>query len=160
MMILGRARRFFYQVADIISERPTLKPGAIVWCDLGLGSAEHSGVYIGDNKIIELNGDGYLKILSIYDFIKYSDFRTGMSLYSICDISGQVLADYQIASRAIRYLKENERRGYNLLFDNCHQFTAGCILNDLVNPFNTFEGLQVLVRIHFHELFISSRVVY
>jgi hypothetical protein len=145
---------------DIVDQRPALKNGAIVWCDLGLGSAEHTGIYIGDNRIIELNGDGYLRKLSLNEFVNCSDYRTGISLYSLCDVYGEVLSDSLIAYRANKFWEEKEKRGYNLLFDNCHQFTAGCITGNLVNPFKTFESLKVLIIINFNRAFITSRVVY
>ena len=41
----------------------TPKVGSIVYCNLAL-VAEHTGIYVGDNKIIHLNGSGLVEMVS------------------------------------------------------------------------------------------------
>jgi hypothetical protein len=44
-------------------------PGSIVKCDLALGKADPTGVYCGENTIIELRGDGAIIELTPDQFI-------------------------------------------------------------------------------------------
>ena len=39
------------------------KKGSIVYCDLAF-FVEHSGVYIGNNKIVHLDGSGYVEVVT------------------------------------------------------------------------------------------------
>ncbi len=36
--------------------------GSVVYCDLVAGFADHSGIYIGNNEIVHLNGDGWVEV--------------------------------------------------------------------------------------------------
>ncbi|ELT0935742.1 hypothetical protein R7Y08_004580 [Enterobacter roggenkampii] len=42
-------------IRDTVDEPAT---GGIVWCELAGGYATHSGIYIGNNRIVHLSGDG------------------------------------------------------------------------------------------------------
>jgi hypothetical protein len=159
-LLLGRSKRGLAHFKDLVIPRPLLKAGAIVWCDLALGSAEHTGIYVGNDKIIELNGDGYIKLVNLYEFVRSGLSRTGITLYTICDVWGKVLYDPQNANRAINYMEENPNRGYNLFFRNCHQFTAACITGNLNNSCSTFEGVKLHVKSKFNIPFLDDiRVV-
>ena len=48
----------------------------VLYCDLACGFAEHSGIYIGNNQIVELNGGGDIAIVSPKEFI---DGGTGVN---------------------------------------------------------------------------------
>lgn len=37
--------------------------GSVVYCDLLFGYAEHSGIYVGDDKIVHLDGSGLIEII-------------------------------------------------------------------------------------------------
>lgn len=106
--------------------------GALIYCQLG--TAEHSGVYIGNKNVIDLNRKGEIKKVSLKEF-------TGNILSTDKDIFIPVmkhamwpLGDENIAKEAFKNLAE--RRKYNLLDDNCHQFVAGCIIGNLENDCN------------------------
>lgn len=118
-MFFGRAKRAGYQLMDLLDERPSLKPGAIVWCDLGLGWAEHSGIYVGNGRIVELSGDGIIREVTKRQFVNGDGFgaRTGISIYAICK-GNRVLSSESIAERAKRMV--GNTRDYHLIFDNCH----------------------------------------
>jgi len=45
------------------------------------------------------------------------------------------------------------RRNYNLFFDNCHQFTCGCISGDFDNPCNLFRMVEMEIRVKLNPLF-------
>lgn len=96
--------------------------------------AEHSGIYIGDNEIVHLDGSGDIEIVSPEAFIgKLNGFNFAIDIYVSCydeSPSGSVA----IANRARDMV--NQCRNYNLIFDNCHQFTSGCITGDFENSDN------------------------
>ena len=41
---------------DTVFVKPV--PGSVVYCDLGFGFIEHSGIYIGNGRIVALERDG------------------------------------------------------------------------------------------------------
>ena len=158
VLFYGRVKRLSYHLTDIIKERPLLSEGAIVWCDLLLGSAEHSGIYVGDNKIVELTGDGVVREVSFEQFVSTGEslVRTGFTVYALCNKKG-ILANPKIAKRALD--KRDNSRGYNLFTRNCHQFTAGCITGNFTNKTLTFEQLKWVTALYFGTLSVTSRVV-
>lgn len=153
-MFLGRTKRLVANLKEYVYPQP----GAIVFCDLALGSAEHSGVYIGHDQIVELSGDGNIQCVSYKQF-RDGDIlspRTGVTIYLACDWKGNVLSDLSIAERARRMV--NTTRDYHLLFDNCHQFTAGCITGDFENPINFMSMLNQEIR-NYHNSTLEWRVL-
>lgn len=103
--------------------------GAIVYCDLALGYMEHSGIYIGNNKIIHLNGKGWIEIVSPYDFIRGT---TAISIYTSC-IDSTPIGNYSAAERAKYYEKKVGVKNYNFLLSNCHIFSSSCITGNTDN---------------------------
>ena len=51
--------------------------GSVLYCDLSFGIAEHSGIYVGDNRIVHLNGKGEIEAVSPAEFL---------SLFALQDI--------------------------------------------------------------------------
>ena len=136
-----------YSLKNIFKDNSiSLKQGAIVFCKLA-GEFEPTGIFIGDNQIIELNGDGYIKKVSINEFLNSSLIRTGLDLYTFVDKDNDLLYSYSFYLNAKDIL--NSRRNYNVAFDNCHQFTSGCITNNFENDNNFFWMLKDVVEKHF-----------
>ena len=107
-------------IRDKVSE-PAI--GSIVYCDLVLGVAEHSGIYIGGNEIIHLNRHGMVERVSPAEFI---DGTTALSIYVSC-LGPRPVGSNLIASRA-KYLEANDKvRSYGVLLNNCHQFSSACV---------------------------------
>ena len=109
--------------------------GSVLYTDLLFGYMEHSGIYVGDNEIVELNSNGEIAIVSPSEFISGG---TGVHIYVSCckDIINPLddpvpVGGEQIAQRALDMV--GEMRNYNILFDNCHQFTAGCLTGNFEN---------------------------
>jgi hypothetical protein len=98
-----------------------LRPGAIVACDLALGAIDHTGIYIGRNRIVERNGCGRIRKVSIKDFLNSSTLRSGVTLYAAC-AKGKVIASPEIARRARDVVGTDT--GYHLIGNNCHRLTA------------------------------------
>ena len=103
-------------------------PGSVVICKLLGGLCEHSGIYVGNNEVVELNGNGKVVKLSTYDFLRGSGIRSGFSTYVACDDNGNPLSDPEIAERACFFLGYDGE--YQPFLDNCHRFCSGCITDD------------------------------
>lgn len=121
-------------VDNVLKDKVTPIEGSILHCSLF--GAEHTGVYIGNNQIVELLGSGEIRVASPSMFI---DGTNAISIYVACN-EKTPLGGEHIAERARGMV--GKRRGYNLILDNCHQFTAGCITGDFENSDNFFLLVQ------------------
>ena len=114
---------------DVVKPRP----GSVVKVDL-LGGADHTGIYIGNDEIVEvanIDGVATIRIVSAEEFIEGDDFcsRVGTFIYVACkqDRNGNCIAmgSKDIADRARAAVGRTSE--YSLLFNNCHMFTQYCI---------------------------------
>jgi hypothetical protein len=111
------------------------KAGSILAIALGV-VFEHTGIYIGNGKVIELYGNGNINQISLKQFLSGaylpnpSDLdkiaRTGVNIYTAC-ANGEVIADSKIAERAILIKKKCQHVGYNVFSNNCHMFSGFCL---------------------------------
>jgi len=118
--------------------------GSILVCKIMGDAFEHSGVYIGDGKIVELAGSGEIRAVSFNQFLSDGPTRTGNKIYIACDRDDEPLWCYTAEDNAKEMI--GKRRDYNMVTDNCHQFTAGCITGDFENSVNFFWMLQDLIK--------------
>lgn len=88
----------------LFKEHVLPKPGSILYVKLVgiplsiLGTPEHTGIYVGDNRIVELNGNGNIIPVSLEGFLDYGSLtRMGLFAYVACDKYGNVLHDSSIA---------------------------------------------------------------
>ncbi len=108
--------------------------GSIVYCELHFGAAEHSGVYIGNDSIIHLDGSGIIEVVSSEKFLnRLGGFNNALSIYVSCR-NGIAVGSPGVAQRAVWELGTS--RNYNIILDNCHQFTAGCLSGNFENSCN------------------------
>lgn len=114
-------------------------PGTPVYCDLAI-IAEHTGIYIGDNKIVHLNGDGKIEVVTPKKFVSRLDGANPSKTIYFAVANGKAASNQKIADRARAMI--GKRRQYNVLLDNCHQFTCGCLSGDFENPCNYFTLVQ------------------
>ncbi|MBA1245821.1 hypothetical protein [Pseudomonas japonica] len=112
--------------------RDSVKPriGSVVYCDLAFGYMEHSGIYVGDNRIVHLTGDGIIEFTTPKGFL---DGGTGVSIY-VSALDEGAVGSQQVADRALAMVGKG--RSYNFLLDNCHQFTSGCLTGNFENSRN------------------------
>lgn len=111
------------------------KIGSILRTELVGGGADHSGIYLGDEKIIEIvekDSKGCVQLTDLNDFVHSSSVRTGTTIYVAVDmLSKDIIENEKIAKIA----KENigNKNKYQLLKDNCHSFVHKCIINEDFN---------------------------
>jgi len=98
-----------------------LPVGAVVVCEI-FHLFEHSGIYIGEGQIVELQGSGLVRAVSINRFF---DNRSGKHLLVACNAQGQVLVREGCYERAIAQIFTVQ--DYDLLNNNCHRFTQHCV---------------------------------
>ena len=96
-------------------------PGAIVCCGIG-GVLDHTGIWVGDNTIVELDGNGLIKPISP---ARFTAERSGKQIFIACDSTAMPLASEMAAKRAIAQIYQY--RDYHLIENNCHQFIWQCI---------------------------------
>ena len=116
--------------------------GSIVYCDMYFGYAEHSGVYIGNNQIVHLNGNGLIEVVSPKEFMANT---TAINIYVSCEGS-YASGEQYVADNALQML--GEFRNYNIITDNCHQFTVGCINGDFDNSCSFMWMLKDEIKKH------------
>lgn len=127
--------------------RDTVTPvaGSILHCSLY--GAEHSGIYIGEGQIVELQGklssdSGAIRIANKSGFIKGTN---ALTVYVACYGDGsQPIGSEVVAQRAREAV--GQRRNYHLFNDNCHRFTSGCITGNFNNDDCFFIDLQNTIR--------------
>jgi len=108
--------------SDVMSTEQVAKPkvGAIVCCGIG-GVLDHTGIWVDDNTIVELDGEGLIKPISVARFTKE---RSGKQVFIACDSHANPLACEQAAGRALSQIFQI--RDYHLIENNCHQFIWQC----------------------------------
>ena len=123
-------------IDNVFRDKVEPVPGSVVYCDLGVigYTVEHSGIYIGDNRIVHLDGSGEIEEVSPEKFLERLDgWNMAMSIYvSSCD--SDAVGSNEVANRAKEMI--GRYRDYNVLLDNCHQFTSGCLTGDFENSDN------------------------
>jgi hypothetical protein len=124
-------------VDNLFTENVQPVYGSIVHCSLF--GAEHTGIYVDNNQIVELLGTGEIRLSSPHQFIQGTN---ALSIYVACN-KKRVLSYQPAADRAIEMIGKS--RKYHLLKDNCHQFTSGCLLNEFNNDYNYFYSLEKLI---------------
>lgn len=130
-LVTGNSYRLEAEIEDKIS----ISYGAIIFCDLH-EYFEHSGVCTSRNTVIELNKSGNIKEVPIKKFLSDSSKK----IYILTNNQGLPLISTEAVQRAKQWL--NEKRNYNVIFDNCHQFISGCLTGNFENSDNAFWMLK------------------
>jgi hypothetical protein len=118
--------------------------GSIVCCTLA-GVLEHTGIYIGDDTIIELHGDGLVKGVSKQRFIEN---RSGSKVFVSCDRQARPLFSDDIATRACTQIYQYHE--YDLLKNNCHNFVWQCCAKQSAT-ITTFNQLNKRLASYFKQ---------
>lgn len=135
-------------VDNVIRDNVQPVKGSVVYCDLALGYAEHSGIYVGDDSIAHLDGSGRIEIVSPTAFLnRLNGWNSAISIYVSCRGSEAVGA-INAAERALRMAGSS--RSYNVVLDNCHQFSSGCITGEFDNSDNFLWMLKHTAEKHIY----------
>jgi hypothetical protein len=124
--------------SDMMSTEQVVRPavGAIVCCGIG-GVLDHTGIWVDDNTIVELDGEGLIKPISVNRFTKE---RSGKQIFMACDSNAKPLACEKAAQRALEQIFQ--LRDYHVIDNNCHQFVWQCFkLGD--ENVTTFKDLNI-----------------
>ncbi|MCE9679632.1 lecithin retinol acyltransferase family protein [Shewanella sp. AS1] len=97
------------------------EPGAVVCCFV-FGVIEHTGIWIGDDTLIELHGSGLVRAVSSKRFLAG---RSGSRIYQACDHQHQPLIAPDALHRAEQAIFQY--REYDLFDNNCHRFVWSCV---------------------------------
>ena len=126
--------------------------GCVVYCNLGLPgmlSTEHTGIYVGDNRIVHLNGKGEVESVNSAEFLsRLGGLNPAISIYvstkAVSYINVPLIKEISagsdiVADRALAQVKNKVK--YDLLKNNCNNFTVGCLTGYFNN--NSFISKHV-----------------
>ena len=122
-------------------------PGTPLLEDLGPGGLiEHSGLFLGGSKVAELHGDGVFQEVSLTRFLNgdkndKDNPRCGKRIFAACD--RESFRPLNIES-SVEFAKKHigKKTKYNIIANNCHRFTASCLLGMLQKPLSSKELVQ------------------
>lgn len=127
----------FKQVASI--------PGSIVCCYV-FGVIEHTGIWLGDDCLVELHGSGLVRAVSVKRFLAG---RTGSQIYLACNHQHQPLIADAVLTRAEQAIYQY--REYDLFDNNCHRFVWSCISQKGEEVVKGFNELNQKLAEHFNQ---------
>ena len=117
--------------------------GCILKCDLGV-LLEHTGLYIGNGKIVSLNRHSQIRIEDEHSFFPPGTNPDSNRIYAACyGETDEVLFSADAARRAKK--KVDGKTPYNVLFNNCHRFTTGCLTGNFENEVVSFTQLEDVI---------------
>ena len=131
--------------SDVLATEQSVKPkvGAIVCCGIG-GVLDHTGIWVDENTIVELDGEGLIKPVSVSRFTKE---RSGKHIFIACDSEATPLINEHAAQQALA--KVFQLREYHVIDNNCHQFIWECFgIGD--EKVSTFKALNVCLAKSFN----------
>ena len=113
------------------------RKGSVLHCELFPLVGNHSGIYIGDGRIVQLSKSG--EILCVTPGHFKGGITSAISIYVSCQ--GKVAVGKKaIAKRAKKMI--GKHRDYNFMWDNCHQFSSGCLTGDFENGNHSLNSLK------------------
>jgi len=124
--------------SDVLATEQKVKPkvGSIVCCGIG-GILDHTGIWVDEDTIIELDGEGLIKPISVQRFTKE---RSGKDIFIACDSNALPLCSDIAAQRALAQIFQVQ--DYHLIDNNCHQFIWQCFAPEMPMV-STFKTLNV-----------------
>lgn len=120
--------------------------GSVLYCNLAL-AFEHTGIYVGNGRVVHLNGEGVVEDISLKEFTERLDgSNLTNSIFCATDSNGHSIGSVKVAERAMRMV--GVRRGYNFAHNNCHCFTFYC-LTGMEIGIGSFTVVQEMLRKQF-----------
>lgn len=111
--------------------------GTPILVAMACGTIEHTGIFLGNSRVAELTGNGKIQEVTLSKFINGDENdiinpRTGTRIFVACDdATGKPLTDRKIADNARNFIENVGHTDYNLFLNNCHLFTASCVIGDM-----------------------------
>jgi len=107
---------------DLFDTDERVKPqiGAIVCCGIG-GILDHTGIWVDDDTIVEMDGQGLIKPISSK---RFTAERSGENIFIACDSNANPLISDVAARRALEQIFQCHQ--YDMINNNCHQFLWQC----------------------------------
>lgn len=102
--------------------------GSPIYCDLGFGFVEHSGIYIGNFEAIQLNGRGLVEVVNLFDFTDNISTTSRDVFFPLDKVNSIPIEFDEAYDNALR--KRGKLIKYNVVLNNCHKFTSGCLTGD------------------------------
>lgn len=118
----------YSSISSIFCDPVSLEPGSIVVVSLGV-FLDHTGIYIGNNEVIELFGNGHIRSISFDHFLsggeKKGDLspRTGLNVFT-ATYQNKVIHSEDIKNRAMQL--KNKKIEYSIFKNNCHMMSGYC----------------------------------
>ena len=117
--------------------------GSVLYCNLAF-AFEHTGIYVGEGKVVHLNGEGLIEKVTLREFVaRLEGSNPSVSIFCATDKNGKSIGSQTVAERALRMVGRHKR--YHLAFDNCHCFTQYCLTGDNTS-IGSFNMVQSLLR--------------
>ena len=117
-------------VDNVLASTVTPVPGSVVYCGLAFNAVEHSGIYIGNGKIVHLDGNGQVKTVTRKQFLDRLDgYNVAITIY-VSSREGKAVGSRAVAERAKAMV--GTTLDYHLASNNCHRFSARCLGVDSV----------------------------
>ena len=106
--------------------------GSVVSCHLA-GFWDHTGIYVGDGRIVHRDGEGYISEVTPSEFLaRLGGYNPAVSIFVSC-LEEIPIGDSAIAQRARDAVGRKRFGGDHLIEKNCHAFTQYCITGNIDN---------------------------
>lgn len=127
-------------IDNVFKDKVKPKVGSVVHCGLFANKIDHSGIYIGYNKIAHLDGSGKIEAVTPEVFLNRLDgLNMAISIYVSCK-DGKAIGSRIVAENAKRKIGKSVK--YNLFNNNCHIFSSGCLTGKFDNNDGFFSELE------------------
>lgn len=127
-------------VIDVLKDSVVPRNGTVVYCNLG--PIEHSGIYIECyRQILHRNRRGDIELVPPSDFT----WSYGDTIYVSCNDDQSIKSD-RAANRALTYYRSECWAAYDVVANNCHEFSVGCACDDFHSNAFTFFMLEVELK--------------
>jgi hypothetical protein len=128
-------------VLDVIRDSVVPRNGTVVYCKIG--PFEHTGIYISAyRQILHRNRHGHIELVPPCEFtVNYGD-----TIYVSCN-DNVSLESSRTADRALTYYKSESWEAYDIVGNNCHEFSVGCFTGNFHSNAFTFFMLEVELRL-------------
>lgn len=125
-----------------ITNAPIL-PGTIVRCSMS-AIGYHSGIIIGDDEIIELDGSGNIRRVSFKEFKNIGIGFKPNCIEVACNKQGLPYSSTEWANNAI--LRDKTSTNYGIFLNNCHRFVISCISKNSHSIGKSCNEIEKVIR--------------